>query len=180
MTLRSSHWEIYNHRPEVLYNRVHLSVDTAWLLVAQNNMLLAFSVINDSDKDCILERGSAESFSTSLLLSIWSTFSLLFSPPFINFLSRMTNEAPCIVYLVVVLWGLTQINSLRCALITWTLKSIHCLTQLLSFSTWPAAVKHPAIKLNAQQTCMIHTVIESLSIHNVYMIITVTLPEPNH
>jgi len=99
-------------------------------------------------------------------------------PPFINFLSRMTNEAPCVVYLVAVLWGLTQINSLRCALIRWTVKSIHSLTRLLSFR--PAAVKHPAIKLSAQQTCMIHTVIESLSIHNVYMLITVTLSESNH
>lgn len=116
----------------------------------------------------------------SCFLSGSHSLSCSLLPPFINFLSRMTNEAPCMVYLVAVLWGLTQINSLRCALITWTLKYIHCLTQLLSFSTWPAAVKHPAIKLNAQQTWMIHTVIESLSIHNVYMIVTVTLPEPNH
>lgn len=116
----------------------------------------------------------------SCCLSVSHSLSCSLLPPFINFLSRMTNEAPYMVYLVAVLWGLTQINSLRCALITWTLKSIHCLTLLLSFNTWPAAVKHPAIKLNAQQTCEIHTVIESLLIHNVYMIITVTLPELNH
>lgn len=63
----------------------------------------------------------------------------------------MTNEALCTVYLVAVLWGLTQINSLKCALITRTPRSIHCLTWLLSFSTLPTTVKHPGIKPNTVQ-----------------------------
>lgn len=82
-----------------------------------------------------------------------SSHSLAFSPPslFINFLSRMTNEVSCTVYLVAVLWGLTRIDSQRCALITRTLRSIYCLTHLTSFSTLPTAVKLPVIKLKAVQ-----------------------------